>query len=79
MTPKVNSIDAAAFLRLKAPEFDPVRGYLTKVYQMALESMSSVGDETQWRKLQGRAQFAKELLDLVESSGELATKLSRLP
>lgn len=77
MTPKVKSIDAAAFLRLKAPEFDPVRGYLASVYQLSLESMATVGDEVQWRRLQGRAQLAKELLDFVESSSELVAKLSR--
>ena len=68
---------ATAFLHLKAPSFDPVRDQLSEVYRKALEDMSVVGDENQWRKLQGRAALAKELLDLVESSDELVTKLSR--
>lgn len=68
---------ATAFLHLKAPQFDSVREYLAEVHLQALNDMAVVGDEVQWRKLQGRAQLAKELLDLVESSDELATKLSR--
>lgn len=68
---------ASALLRLKAPEFDAYRAYLAEEYQKALERMAAVDDENQWRRQQGRAQLAKELLDLVESSGELVAKLSR--
>jgi hypothetical protein len=68
---------ARAYLRLKAPEFDPIRDHLAQVHQEALEAMAAVDDEKQWRRLKGRAQLAKELLDLVESSDELVTKLSR--
>lgn len=68
---------ATAYLHLKAPSFDPIRGHLSEVYQKALEDMAVIGDENQWRRLQGRAALAKELLDLVESSDELVTKLSR--
>ena len=74
---KVDLVTATAFLRLKAPELDPVVGYLRSVHQTALERLVEVNDECQLRKLQGRAQLAKELLDLVESSNELAAKLSR--
>ena len=63
--------------RLKAPEFDAFRTHLAAVHLEALELMADVGDEAVWRKLQGRATLAKELLQLVESSGELAAKLSR--
>lgn len=76
---QVNQFIATAFLHLKAPQFDPVRGHLASVYQEALEAMAEIKDEDQWRKLQGRAQLAKELLDLVESSDELVAKFSRLP
>jgi len=68
---------ARTYLHLKAPEFAPLREHLTQVHQEALEAMAAVDDEKQWRRLKGRAQLAKELLDLVESSDELVTKLSR--
>ena len=69
---------ASAFQRLKAPEFDAFREHLEEEYHKALVRMSEIVDAEQWRRLQGRAQLAKELLDLVESSGDLVAKLSRL-
>ena len=74
---KIDLQIANAYIRLKAPEFEPLVAHLKEVHQKALEDMADVGDELRWRRLQGRASLAKELLELVESSGELVTKLSR--
>ena len=74
---KLDLVTATAFLRLKAPELDPITRYIRSVHQTTLERLAEVNDEGQLRRLQGRAQLAKELLELVESSNELATKLSR--
>ena len=68
---------ALSFQRLKTPELRGVVAHLQQVYLESLEKMADVGDESQWRKLQGRAQLARELLDLAESSSELVAKLSR--
>lgn len=75
----LNRFIVAALLRLKAPEFDPLVGYLRAVHQKALEDMAAVGDHDQWKRLQGRAQVLKELLELVESSDKLAAKLDSRP
>ena len=74
---RLDAHTATTFQRLKAPEFDAIRSYLDAVYLDALTRMSTVGDEAMWRRLQGRAELANDLLQLVESSGELAAKLSR--
>jgi hypothetical protein len=76
---KLNRFVALAFLRLKAPEFAPLRDYLAQVHQKALEDMSTVIDPEHWRKLQGRAQLAKELLDNVESSSDTVAKFDSRP
>lgn len=70
---------AKAFLHLKAPELSGVCSYLKQVHQEAVDTLVRAGDVDVIRKQQGRAQLAEELLELVESSGELVTKLSRLP
>ena len=69
----------ASFLRLKAPEFDPYTGFLRSVYQQTLEEMAAIKDPDHWRKLQGKAQFAKELLEYVESSNGLVAKFDSRP
>lgn len=76
---KVDRFVAANFLRLKAPEFDALRGYLNAVYQEALVSASTVDSPDHWRKFQGRAQLCKELLDLMESSSDLVAKFDGRP
>jgi hypothetical protein len=72
------SIDRAtvsAFMRLKAPEVSHVLAWFESVYRKAAEDCAKVADEDQWRRLQGRAQLAKEVLDLVESSPQVLAKL----
>lgn len=68
---------AAAFLKLRAPELEPVVKHMSALRTETLEGMAKVSDESQWRLMQGRAQVLQELLDLVKSSDELAVKLSR--
>lgn len=78
----MSSVDrfvATSFLRLKAPEFEPFIGFVKSVHQKALDDMAVVNDPDMWRKLQGRAQLAKELLDYVESSSTLVAKFESRP
>ena len=70
---------AKAFHMLNAPELNPIVAFIQAERQEALELMAKVGDETQWRKAQGRAQFAEELLKLVEDAPALAAKLKDAP
>lgn len=76
---QLNRFIATSFLRLKAPEFEPLVGFLSSVHQKALEDMAQVKDPEHWRKLQGRAQLAKELLDNIESSNDLVAKFDSRP
>lgn len=76
---QLNRFIASSFMRLKAPEFEPLIGYLNSVHQTALESMAQVKDPDHWRKLQGRAQLAKELLDTIASSSDLVAKFDSRP
>ena len=66
-----------ALQRLKAPEVAPVIELLKLVRSQTLESMASVGDEVQFRRFQGRAELAKELLDLVDQADVLVAKFNR--
>ncbi len=71
---QVDRQTVACFMRLKAPEFDAYREYVSSVYRKALEDMAQVSDPDMWKQLKGRAKLAKELLDFVESSSTLAAK-----
>lgn len=73
---KLTFSTANAFQKLKAPELAPIVEWIQAERQEALELMAVVGDEMRWRKAQGRAQLAQELLELVENSAELAAKLN---
>ena len=70
---------ANSFQKLRAPDLAPIVEFIQAERSEALELMSKVNDETQWRKAQGRAQFAEELLKLVEESPVLAAKLKDAP
>lgn len=72
---KITFAIAKAFHMLHAAELAPIVEFVRAERQEALELMAKVVDEVQWRKAQGRAQFAEELLKLVEDSTALATKL----
>ncbi len=70
---------AKAFQKLRAPDLAPIVEFIQAERLESLELMAKVNDETQWRKAQGRAQFAEELLKLVESANELAAKFKDAP
>ena len=70
---------ARALNRLKAPELKPVIDWLSRIHLKAAEDCATVADVDAWRRLQGRAALAKELLDLVESSNEIAAKIEGRP
>lgn len=74
---KVDLHTVAAFNRLKLPELEPVLTHMRALRADTLEAMALTGEESQWRRLQGRAIALQELLELVKSSDELAAKLSR--
>lgn len=74
---KLTDARLTALMRLKAPEFDAFREMLEEVHRVALGDMADIADADLWRKLQGRARLARELLDLVNSSSELAAKFGR--
>ena len=76
---KLTFSTANAFQKLKAPELAPIVEWIQAERQDALELMAVVGDEMRWRKAQGRAQFAQELLVMVEKSSELAATLNNAP
>jgi hypothetical protein len=67
---------ANAFMKLRAPDMAPVVEFLRAEQQDAMAKMMDAGEEHQWRRLQGRAKLASELLDLVEKSAEIAAKLN---
>jgi hypothetical protein len=67
---------ANAFARLKAPELLPIVEFLQAERTDALELMAKSTEEWQWRKLQGRAQLAEELLKYVQDAQTLAAKLN---
>lgn len=67
---------AIALLKLKAPDMAPILELLQAERTDALELMAKAGEEWQWRRAQGKAQFVEELLNLVEDSAGLAAKLS---
>jgi hypothetical protein len=67
---------AQALHRLTAPEMAPIVEYLKAERLEALEQMAAVGEEWQWRKAQGRAQFAEQLLKLVADAPTLVAKLN---
>lgn len=67
---------ANAFHRLSAPELAPIVEYIKAERAEALEQMAAVGEEWQWRKAQGRAQFAEQLLKLVADAPTLVAKLN---
>jgi hypothetical protein len=67
---------ANAFMKLRAPDMAPIVEFIQAERQESLELMAKTGEEWQWRKAQGRAQFAEELLKLVETSPALAAKLN---
>ena len=70
---------ANAFMKLRAPELEPIVAFVRAERLSALELMSACTEEWQWRKLQGRAQLAEELLRLVEDAPSLAAKLKGAP
>lgn len=70
---------ANAFNRLKAPELSPIVEFIQAERQEALELMSRSTEEWQWRKLQGKAQFAEDLLKYVAEANALAGKLNQHP
>lgn len=67
---------ANAFNRLKAPELTPIVEFIQAERTEALELMGKATEEWQWRKLQGKAQFAEELLKYVADAQTLAAKLN---
>lgn len=75
----ISASTARAFTKLRAPELQPVTDWLREVHLKAMEDCSTSGLPDVWRKLQGRAALAKEILDLVESSAELVSKLEGRP
>lgn len=76
---KITFAIAKAFHMLHAAELAPIVEFIQAERLESLELMAKVNDETQWRKAQGRAQFAEELLKLVESANELAAKFKDAP
>lgn len=75
----INATTARAFLRLRAPELQPVVDWLRDVHLKAMEDCSTTGLPDVWRKQQGRAALAKEILAIVESSDELVSKIEGRP
>jgi hypothetical protein len=67
---------ANAFLKLRTNDLNPIVEFIQAERTESLELMAKTVDEWQWRKAQGRAQFAEELLKLVEESPALAAKLN---
>ena len=70
---------AKAFHMLHAAELAPIKAFIQAERQEALELMAKVNDDGQWRKAQGRAQFAEELLKLIDESTALVAKLKDAP
>ena len=70
---------ARALSKLRAPELAPFISWLQGVHQKAAGDCAAVADVDTWRKLQGRAALAKELLDLVASADEIAAKIEGRP
>lgn len=73
---KVTLPIATAFIRLGAPEFADIRKHLANELDEARDQTAVLGDELQLRRAQGRAQLAKELLDLIDNAQLLAAKLN---
>lgn len=67
---------AHALQRLRAPDLAPIVELLEMVRSQSLEHMAAVNDEVQFRRLQGRAGLAKELLELADNANEIAAKLT---
>lgn len=72
---RIDRTVASNLLRLQAPEFEPFVGYLNQVHLETMQMLVDVRDEAQLRTLQGRAQLARELLEMIRTSGSLVEKL----
>ena len=73
---KVTLPVATAFMRLRAPELAPIVAHLEAELSEAREQASLLADDLQLRRAQGRAQLAKELLDLIDNAQAIAAKLN---
>jgi len=62
---------------LRAEEFAPLLAYLRNCRAESLEKLAVTHDVVRLHQLQGEANVLKELLELVERSGELTEKLRR--
>jgi hypothetical protein len=73
---RVDAIPVAnCLLRLREPEFEPLRAFIEQSRQELLESLGDLppGHEAQWR--QGQQRALKEFLELVAKSPDLANSL----
>jgi hypothetical protein len=69
--------ELAAFARLGAPETRGVVTYLEKARDLAVDGLVRAEDERLMRRLQGRAELARELLELVRDANQIIARLDK--
>jgi hypothetical protein len=74
---RIDEQTARAFVRLRAPDLAPITAYLKALRQDTLEQLAQQSVDAQVHRLQGRAEMAREILELIERAETLATKLKQ--
>lgn len=78
LTVKTESV-ARAMMRLKtAPEFEPIKAYLSEQFNAEALRLIQMRDSQQIGRIQGRAEMLHDLLELLESSPETLQFLEKI-
>jgi hypothetical protein len=70
-----NRMEAAAFAHLSAPEARGVLLYLERVRDAALSALVAAEDERALRRMQGRAELARDMLQLAGDAGRIIARM----